>query len=40
MPPIPKNGWAACSAAWEISSSPTAGRPAFVGVSQTGPTLM
>ena len=28
----------ACSAAWLISSSPTAGRPGFVGVSQTGPT--
>ena len=37
MPPIANHGSVACSAAWSISSSPAAGRPAFVGVSQTGP---
>ena len=40
MPPIAKKGCGACAAAWAISSSPTPGRPAFVGVSQIGPTLM
>ena len=40
MPPIANQGTVACSAAWRISSSPVAGRPAFVGVSQTGPTLI
>ena len=40
MPPIAKNGTAACSAACSTSARPTAGRPGLVGVSLTGPTPM
>ena len=42
MPPIANQGPspAAARAACSISSSPAAGRPAFVGVSQTGPALI
>ena len=42
MPPIANQGdvGAAPAAAWRISSSPAAGRPCLVGVSQTGPALI
>ncbi len=40
MPPIANQGTGAISAAVPISSSPVAGRPSLVGVSQMGPTLM
>ena len=40
MPPIANQGVSpATSLAWRISSSPAAGRPSLVGVSQTGPAL-
>ena len=40
IPPIANQGRSrAASAAWRTYESPAAGRPAFVGVSHTGPTL-
>src|SRR5436190_1857444 len=39
IPPIANHGSVAARAAYSTSSTPAAGRPSFVGVSQTGPTL-